>query len=52
MKTKKKDFPQDFWNHRINPITGYKIKQMSNGEKKSDYAKYEMKPLQIPKRKK
>jgi hypothetical protein len=29
MEKNKKEMPWDFWNHNINPITGYKITKLS-----------------------
>ena len=32
MKKNKKEMPWDFWNHNINPITGYKITKPPMGQ--------------------
>mgnify|MGYP001254691939 CR=1 FL=1 len=43
------EFPMDFWNYNINPITGYYIKPNQIGNDTSDEKKYKMKSSPLPK---
>tara|TARA_R110000796_G_scaffold40572_1_gene100401 strand:+ start:2052 stop:2225 length:174 start_codon:yes stop_codon:yes gene_type:complete len=39
------DFPGDFWNYKINPITGYRVELSTrHSNNKGDERKYSLKP--------